>query len=92
MYPIRFILLIPMVAFGILSGCSSNSPKANIPPTADTQTEISKLEVEMSQAHAANVDVASPRAYKTAHEAFEDAKDLQEKIPSHSVGDFDCLV
>lgn len=83
MYPIRVLVLIPTIAFGLLTGCSSN-PKSEVAADPVTQAEIARLEVQMSDAHQNNVDVASPRAYKEAQENFEDAKDLQKKQADRS--------
>lgn len=79
MYPIRLVLLIPTISVGILLGCSSSVKKADIPADANPVTEISRLEQEMSQAKANNVDVASPQNYNKAQKAFEEAKEMSSK-------------
>lgn len=76
MYPIRFVIMIPVACLAILTGCSSSIKKADLPANANPQTEFSQLEQEMSQAQLDNIDIASPQAYTKAQKSFEDAKDM----------------
>lgn len=79
MYPLRYLMMIPMTAFAVLTACSSNVKKAELPADANAQTEISRLNEDMAQARRDNVDVASPQNYNKADKAMSKAKSLAER-------------
>jgi outer membrane protein OmpA-like peptidoglycan-associated protein len=67
---LKFILGFLSVA---LTACASG-PKADIPNTANPQTEISKLGVDLQGAVDKNVDVLAPKYFKASQKAFDEAK------------------
>ncbi len=79
MYPLRYLMMIPMTAFAVLTACSSNVKKADIASDANPQTEIQRLNDDMAQARRDNVDIASPQNYNKADKALSKAKTWAEK-------------
>jgi len=62
-----------------IAACSSEPSVSELPITTDPNLEISKIEQNLVQAQAEQVDVLSPANYKNAKEALQKAKDDQGK-------------
>ncbi|WP_185903012.1 OmpA family protein [Bacteriovorax stolpii] len=61
------------------AACSSKPVVQDFPATANPTEEITNLENEVKTAESNQVNVLSPRNFKEAHEALEDAKKLNMK-------------
>lgn len=61
------------------AACSSGPVVQDYPVTANAQEEVSNLENNIKTAQANQVDVLSPKNFKEAHEALEDAKEMHSK-------------
>lgn len=66
-----FLLSIGLVT---LVSCSSNVKMADIPSTANPQTEITKFEEMLMESRSENVDVLAPKEYKKSHAWLKEAK------------------
>ncbi len=71
--------LIMATVLTAVSACSSGPVVQDFPVTANPSEEISNLESEVTLAHANQVDVLSPKNFKGAHEALNDAKKMNQK-------------
>jgi outer membrane protein OmpA-like peptidoglycan-associated protein len=58
------------------AACSSDPVVQDYPVTANAQEEVTNLENNIKTAQANQVDVLSPKNFKEAHEALEDAKKM----------------
>lgn len=61
------------------AACSSGPVVQDYPATANPQEEVTNLENNIKTAQANQVDVLSPKNFKEAHEALEDAKKMHSK-------------
>lgn len=59
-----------------VAACSSDPVVQDYPVTANAQEEVTNLENNIKTAQANQVDVLSPKNFKEAHEALEDAKKM----------------
>jgi len=61
------------------AACSSGPVVQDYPVTANAQEEVTNLENNIKTAQANQVDVLSPKNFKEAHEALDDAKKMHSK-------------
>ena len=71
--------LLMTAALTALTACSSGPVVQDFPVTASPSEEISKLDGDIASARTNQVDVLSPKNFKEAHEALEDAKEMNAK-------------
>lgn len=62
-----------------VSACSSKPVVQDFPATANPTEEITNLEQDVKTAESGQVNVLSPKNFKEAHEALEDAKKMNLK-------------
>ena len=80
------VVLSSVIVCAMMWSCSSNVKKADIPSSADPQSEISKLETDLNTATAANIDVLAANDFNKSMDYWKKAKkdladnDKQEKI------------
>ena len=72
-------LLLLATVLTVAAACSSKPVVQDFPVTAVPSEEISKLENEMKTAETNQVEVLSPKNYKEAREALDDAKKSYSK-------------
>jgi hypothetical protein len=71
---LRQVTLVTALGLAALTGCTSSVKKADIPATANPETEITKFEEMINTAITQNVDVLAPSDFKESRELLKEAK------------------